>query len=301
MSNHEQNTAIEIYDFHSPVDSPPQRMVSLVPSLTESLFDLNLGSRLVGVTDYCLYPEVGVSKLPKVGGTKNPDIEQIVRLQPDLVLMNREENRRQDAEALQAAGLTIWATEPRTVLAAINVLWEIMYICDEPQMAERVRWIERQMDWTGGAAQASKAVRVFAPIWFDPWMTFNRDTFTHDLLRICGGENVFADRDRRYPLSADLGMAETADSQDNTAGWDTRYPRITIDEIIEKQPEVVLLPSEPFAFTDAHKQIIAGLDIPAAHHNHVHLIDGTLLTWHGTRIAQALSELPPLLAIENEA
>jgi len=291
----------EVYDLHSPVESPPERVVSLVPSLTESLFDLQLGDRVVGVTDYCIYPEEGVKNLPKVGGTKNPNISRIVELQPDLVLMNREENRREDAAALEAAGLTVWATDPRTVQAAINILWEIMYIFDEPQMSERVRWIERQMDWTRGAAQENEPVRVFVPIWYDPWMTFNRETYIHDLLRICGGKNVFADRARRCPLSADLGMAESAKDTDNTAGRDTRYPRITTDEITAAQPEVVLLPSEPFAFTDEHVQMIAALDIPAAHHSRIHLVDGTLLTWHGTRIAYALSEIPPLLAIENEA
>lgn len=102
------------YDYSLPIDFVPQRVVSLVPSLTESLFELNLGGRVVGVTDYCIYPE-SAKALPKVGGTKNPDLEKIKALQPDLVMLNSEENRREDAEALQAAGIPIWVTQPETV------------------------------------------------------------------------------------------------------------------------------------------------------------------------------------------
>src|SRR6266849_1180955 len=102
------------YQQEKPVDYVPQRVVSLVPSVTESLFDLNIGTRVVGVTDYCTRPADAVSKLPRLGGTKNPNIEAIVALHPDLVIMNQEENRQEDAEALQAAGVPVWVTHPNT-------------------------------------------------------------------------------------------------------------------------------------------------------------------------------------------
>jgi iron complex transport system substrate-binding protein len=294
----------DTYSLPPSIEQPPRRVVSLVPSMTESLFDLQLGDRLVGVTDYCIYPEQGVKRLPKVGGTKSPRVEQIIALQPDLVLMNKEENQLEDAQALEAAGLTVWVTEPRTVQEALNLLWEIMSIFDEPVMSERVRWIERQMDWAAAAARENEPTRVFVPIWYAPWMTFNRDTYMHDLLRVCGGQNVFASHEQEHlaPLHAVWSEGETPPADDpRAARHDTRYPCVTLAEIAATQPEVVLLPSEPYRFTEAHAQEIAALDIPAAHNGRIHLVDGTLLTWHGTRIAYALSELPSLLSTGKEA
>ncbi len=300
MSDSSLSRYTEIYDLKSPVDRPPRRVVSLVPSMTESLFDLQLGGRLVGVTDYCVHPAKGVSNLPKVGGTKTPNIAQIIALQPDLVLMNEEENRREDIQALQAAGIPVWVTHPRTVQEAINLLWEIMFIFDEPAMVERVRWIERQMDWVAAAARENEPVPVFVPIWYEPWMTFNAHTYAHDLLRICGGYNVFAARDWEDSPGTIASQVKSTD-QPGPASRDVRYPRITLDDVVCAQPAVVLLPNEPYPFAETHAQIIATLDIPAARQGHIHFVDGTLLTWHGTRLAQALSEIPPLLAIENEA
>jgi ABC-type Fe3+-hydroxamate transport system substrate-binding protein len=281
----------------SPVDFVPQRVVSLVPSLTESLFDLDLGDRLVGITDYCVHPAKEVESLLRVGGTKNPDIERITGLRPDLVLVNDEENRKADAEALQAAGIPIWVTGPRTVFDALNLLWSIMHVFDHTVMVPRVREIERAYDYTLGASEAAGRVRVFVPIWRDPWMTFNANTYIHDVLRVCGGENVFAGRKRRYPLAADVGDGEPLPDDDpRVAGRDTRYPRVTLEEVIEAQPDVVLLPDEPYAFSEADAAVFLSLDIPAAQSGRVYGVDGSLLTWHGTRVAYALRDLPSLLA-----
>ncbi len=290
------------YQMDAPVSRPPARVVSLVPSITESLFDLNLGNRVVGVTDYCVRPEAGVARLPRVGGTKNPDVARIVALQPDLVIVNQEENRREDVEALQAAGVPVWVTFPRTVADTFNLLWNIMHVFDEPTMVPRVRLIEQTMDWVWRMSEPrllDKPCRVFAPIWFDPLMTFNGDTYPSDLLRVCGGLNVFAERERRFPLEADLGQAPADPAL--AAGRDTRYPRITLDEVVFAQPDVVLLPDEPYAFTETHRELFCQLDIPAARNNRVILVEGSLLTWHGTRIAYALNTLPNLLGDSEEA
>lgn len=279
----------------SPVEGVPQRVVSLVPSLTESLFDLDLGDRLIAITDYCTRPAGRVDALPKVGGTKNPDIARIISLRPDLVLLNDEENRREDAGALQAAGVPIWVTGPRTVFEALNLLWTLMDVFDHPVMVPRVREIERAYDYSLAASRAAEPVRVFVPIWRDPWMTFNRDTYMHDLLRVCGALNVFADRERRFPLAADLGQAEPLPDDDpRVAGRDRRYPRITLDEVVAAQPDMVILPDEPYLFSDADADELRALDIPAAHHGRIVHIDGSLLTWHGTRVAYALRDLPSL-------
>jgi ABC-type Fe3+-hydroxamate transport system substrate-binding protein len=260
------------YQMEAPVDQPPRRVVSLIPSVTESLFDLNLGDRLVAVTDFCIYPEAGIAGLPRIGGPKNPNVQQIIALEPDLVIANQEENRRADVEALQAAGIPVWVTFPRTVSDAINLLWNMMHVFDEASMVPRVRLIEQTLDWIVGISRAHEdnPIRVFVPIWKEPLMTINADTYMHDLLRVCGGWNVFA-------------------------AVEDRYPPVTWAAVVEAQPDVILLPSEPFAFTAADQTAFAELDVPAARQGRIHLVDGSYLSWHGTRLAQALNTLPALL------
>ncbi len=283
------------YEMEAPTGAPPQRVVSLVPSVTESLFELGVGDRLIAITDYCTFPEEEVAKLPRIGGTKNPDIPRIVEMQPDLVILNQEENRREDAEALQAAGIPIWVTFPRTVRDAFNLMWSIMDVFDSAAMIERVRAMEWTCDWLE-RIEHDPPCRVFAPIWYDPLMTFNADTFAHDLLRVCGGVNVFADRERQFPLTADLGEADPLPADDpRVAGRDTRYPRVTLEEVEAAQPDLILLPSEPYPFLERHTLIFSALDVPAAREDRIRLIDGSLLTWHGTRVGRALSILPSLL------
>jgi ABC-type Fe3+-hydroxamate transport system substrate-binding protein len=281
----------------SPFDFVPQRVVSLVPSMTDTLFTLGIGPRVIAVTDYCTDPPEGVANLPKVGGTKNPDIDQIIALGPDLVLMNSEENRRADQQALEAAGIPTWVTEPRTVHDALNMLWIVMDIFETPHMSGSVRQIEVSFDYTELAMRSEDItpVSVFVPIWRDPWMTFNEDTYIHDVLSVCGGHNVFAERLRLIPLRADLGEAEPLpDDHHRVEGQDRRYPRVTLGEVEEKQPEVILLPSEPYDFSEADAEIFYNLDIPAATNKHIYTVDGKILTWHGTRLALALQELPPI-------
>lgn len=278
-------------------DFVPQRAVSLVPSMTESMCLLGMGDKLVGVTDYCTRPAEAVAGLPKLGGTKNPDIPRILELNPDFVLMNQEENRKEDYEKLKAAGLTIWVTEPRTVMDALNLLWDLMDIFEAPHMSPRVREIERAYDYTELSMRSEdrEPIKVFAPIWKDPWMTFNQDTYMHDVLSICGGQNVFAERERMYPLRADLGEAPALSFDDpRIAGRDIRYPRVTLAEVAAKQPDVILLPDEPYIFTEDDADIFYQMDIPAAKHGHIYVIQGALLSWHGVRLGYALQELPPL-------
>lgn len=286
------------YRMERPVSAPPQRVVSLVPSVTESLFDLNLGERLIAITDYCIYPADGVARLPRIGGTKNPDTHRIVELAPDLVIANQEENREEDAQALREAGIPVWVTFPKTVLEAINLLWNIMHVFDEPAMVPRVRLIEQTYDWVVRISETrEQPCRVFVPIWFDPLMTFNADTYAHDLLRVCGGTNVFAERQRLYPLKADLGQVEPlAEDDPRVQGRDTRYPRVTPEEVEAAQPDMILLPSEPFQFTEEHIPLFAELETPARNRNDgIILVDGALLTWHGTRLAHAMNTIPALL------
>ena len=255
------------------MSAQPTRIVSLVPSLTESLFALGLGERLVGVTDFCVHPARGVASLPKVGGTKNPDIRAIVALAPDLVIANREENTKRAVDSLEAAGLSVWVSYPRTVRDGALLLREL---CDlgAPASARRdvLEPVERAVAEAECAAKRGGRVRVFCPIWRDPWMTIGRDSYIHDLLRLCGGQNVFAH-----------------------AG-DRRYPRVDLDAVRAARPEVVLLPDEPYRFGPADAAEIGRLAIPAAHGRRIHLIDGTLVSWYGPRIRVALGSIRALLA-----
>lgn len=294
-----QERTYNVLSHDAPVEGIPETVISLVPSITESLFDLGLGKKLIGRTEYCVFPEGQVDAIPTLGGTKNPDIQRIIALKPGLVIANQEENRKEDVEALQAAGIPVWVTFPKTVADVFTLLWNIMQVFDETSMSHRVRMIEYTFDWLNSIAEERETqipVKVFAPIWYEPLMTINADTYMHDVLRVCGGTNVFAERERLYPLAADLGKAEPYAPDDaRIQGRDTRYPRITLAEVEAAQPDVILLPSEPFHFTEEHLPIFAALDVPAARNHRIHLVDGSLLTWHGTRVAYAMQTLPPLL------
>lgn len=278
----------------------PQRVVSLVPSLTESLFQLGCGGRLTGITDYCVHPAESVRHLPRVGGTKNPDLKQIRAALPDLILASREENRREDLEALLADGFRVWITFPESVAGAVELLWALVRVFAVPQMAPVIDTLERAVEVTALAAENSPAVKVFCPIWREPhapeparwWMTFNAHTYTHDLLRLCGAANVFADRERRYPLAADLGEGP-ADPPNPER--DTRYPRVTPAEIAAHAPDLILLPNEPYPFSAADRPALEALaDVPAVRAGQIQSVDGSLLTWPGIRLGQALRDLPAL-------
>ena len=280
--------------------APPKRVVSLVPSMTESLFDRGVGDRVVGVTDACKPPEEEQLRLQRVGGTKKPKLEAVRILRPDLVIANQEENSEDTIRALSESGLTLWLTFPKSTKDALDLLWTIIKVFKVGDQTPRVETLARTLDWTEKATTGRLSIPTFVPIWqgekegLGPWlMTFNYQTYPNDVLSKVGGMNVFAGRDRRYPLEADLGSAEPEDPGDR----DTRYPRVTIEEVIKAQPEVILLPDEPYAFEESHKSQIEEwlADTPAVQAGRVHLIDGSLLTWHGTRLAKAVSELPSYL------
>lgn len=280
----------------------PKRVVSLVPSVTESLFALGAGETLAAVTDFCVHPAEPVAALPKVGGTKNPDLDRIRAALPDLIIANKEENRKEDIEALQAEGFKVWVTFPCTVWEAIQLLWALVQVFRVPQLGQSLSVLETSWEWANLAAQNTPPTKVFCPIWREPgaaegqprwWMTINRDTYAHDVLRLSGGENIFAQRDRHYPLAADLGEAPPEPLGPER---DLRYPRVTPAEVAGRAPEIILLPTEPYPFTEADLSAFDGFpEIPAVKNQRIYLVDGSLLTWHGIRLAKALAELPAYL------
>ena len=278
------------------VADEPRRLVSLVPSLTEILFDFGRGEQVMALTDYCTEPAAEVPGKTTIGGTKNPDVAAIIDMKPDLVVAVAEENRRVDVDRLAEAGVPVYVFEPRTVRDGIELLWRVADLlgCDT-EVAGRVEAIEQELAETEAAVAAKPAVRVFCPIWKDPYMTINHDTYIHAMLAACGGDNVFADRHRRFPLAADLGRQPESVCERHAAR-DRRYPRVSLDEMAARCPEVILLPDEPYPFSDADLPDFAPfIDVPAVRDGRVHLIDGKIVSWYGPRIGRSLRALRGLL------
>jgi ABC-type Fe3+-hydroxamate transport system substrate-binding protein len=225
------------------------RVVSLVPSLTEAVA-VSLPGVLVGATDWCVRP-AGL-EVDRVGGTKNPKIERILALAPDLVVANEEENRAPDLAALREADVEVLVTEVRDVPQAFAELERVLSACGA---AARPRWLdEAQAAWSAPTALPRRTTAV-VPVWRRPWMVLGRDTFAGDVLARLGVDHLYA----RH--------AE-------------RYPRVALEELTAAAPDLVVLPDEPYRFTaDDGPEAFPGQ--PCA------LVDGRYLTWYGPSLAEA--------------
>lgn len=246
------------------------RIVSLCPSLTELVFDFGLGDQLVGITKYCVHPEDGVAALEKVGGTKDPNVARIIELAPDVVLVNEEENRREDAEALAAAGLCIANSFPKNSLETAGMVRDYGAVLGAEGAAEAIaRDIETRTEMVIAAAKARGTERRFAYlIWRKPWMSVNRDTFASALLEQAGGHNVF-------------GAA------------DERYPELDIEALVAANPERVFLCTEPFPFQEKHiVELSEATGLPA---EAFAIADGEYLSWHGSRTPRGVEYAAELL------
>lgn len=233
------------------------RIVSLCPSLTELVFDLGLGDSLVGRTKFCVHPADRVEAVEKVGGTKNPKVERIVELAPDVVLLNEEENRVEDAEALAAAGLRCHASMPVGVADTAEMVRSIGRAVERPAEAEAIAVdIESRAARVRAAADGRPPATYAYLIWRDPIMTVSDDTFVAALLELAGGVNVFGDSEERYPA-------------------------ITAESLAAADPDGVLLSTEPFPFDERYRdELVEATGLPAAR---FHFVDGELLSWHGSR------------------
>jgi ABC-type Fe3+-hydroxamate transport system substrate-binding protein len=249
----------------------PQRIVSLVPSITETLFELGLADAVVGVTDYCVHPADGVRSKPKLGGTKNPGLAALRALQPELVIANREENRRRDVERLEASGLPVFVTDARDVEGAIAEIEAFGTLAGRELQAGALAGRLRGALESARSTRPEPRPRVVTLIWKGPYMAVGSGTYADSLVRECGGRNPFAAAARRYP-------------------------RIDEAELVAAAPDVILLPTEPYAFGEADRQELLGLDCPAAASGRVHVVEGELLTWYGPRTERALHTLSRLLS-----
>jgi ABC-type Fe3+-hydroxamate transport system substrate-binding protein len=244
--------------FRVELEHSPARIVSLVPSWTETLFALGFSSEVVGVTKFCVEPVAAVASIPKVGGTKNPDINAIVKLEPELVIANAEENRREDVEKLRAAGIPVFTTYPRTVPGAVESILRLGRVLRREHAAAEL------------AKESKLRLRVFCPIWKKPWMSFNGDTYAHDVLRMLGYNNIYASAGERYPVT-------------------------TLEEAVERRPDIVILPDEPYPFDEADVAEVKAL-VPPALSRRVLIVGGRDLHWYGVHMVTGLKSLAERMA-----
>jgi ABC-type Fe3+-hydroxamate transport system substrate-binding protein len=240
------------------------RLLSLVPSTTETLAALGVGERVVARTRFCVRPQPWVDGVPTVGGTKDPDLDAIAALRPDLILVNEEENRPEQFPALQSIA-PLWIGFPRDVDAALDEVARLAQAVGAPAegaaLGARLAAERRAMR---AAVAGRPPWRFVCYVWRRPWRAAGPDTFASALLAELGGVNVAPPGRGRYPACQPADLAAVA-------------------------PELVLLPSEPFAFTATHAAEL-GEFAPRAR-----LVDGELLFWHGARLLEAFARLPEAL------
>lgn len=242
---------------------PVQRIVSLVPSQTELLFDLGMNDRVVGITKFCVHPETWFRIKIRVGGTKNPNHDTINALRPDLILANKEENRKEDIERL-AQKYPVWVSDIATLNEAIAMIEQVGKLCQATEDAQKMAaHIEQLFDKLIPLQKPQSAVYL---IWRNPWMSVNERTFIHDLLLRCGFENLL----QNHP---------------------SRYPMLSADELESLKPELILLSSEPYPFKEKHIAELQEL-CPSAN---VQLVDGEIFSWYGSRLLHAPAYLQKLI------
>lgn len=237
---------------------PPAKIISLVPSLTELLFDLGLGERVAGRTRFCIHPQAFITDVPIVGGTKNPDLDKIRTIEPDLIIANREENRKEDIEQLQEDGFNVMVTEVGTIEEALFVIHDIGWTCGVQDKAKNL--IQNIQDQLAKTAPFTERTAAYL-IWRDPWMSVGCDTYIHSVMEHYHLHNVFSDT--------------------------TRYPKLTLHEISLKKPDLILLSSEPYPFKEKHIKevgdVCSGSDIL--------LVNGEWFSWYGSRMLTAFKKL----------
>ncbi|KPJ83294.1 MAG: iron ABC transporter [Gemmatimonas sp. SG8_17] len=247
------------------VPTRPRRIISLVPSQTELLFDLGLDREIVGLTRFCVHPADRVQSKQRVGGTKRIDFRTIDRLQPDLIIGNKEENERADILKL-AESYPVWMSDVVTLDGALDMIRQVGRIVAKPDAADQ---LTTRIDAAFAALQPlNRPLRVAYLVWQKPFMVAGHDTFIDDMLGRCGMENAFAARNGG------------------------RYPEVTAEDVKTAELDAILLSSEPFPFNDKHRTEFADCfpGVP------VYLVNGEMFSWYGSRLLLAVDYLEALLA-----
>ncbi|MFA6151572.1 MAG: helical backbone metal receptor [Chitinophagaceae bacterium] len=240
---------------------PPKSIISVVPSQTELLYDLGLEEEVTGITKFCIHPRKWFDSKVRVGGTKKLNLTRILKLNPDLIIANKEENTKEDIEYL-ASRFPVWISDIRTIddgLKMIRAVGELTGKANAGKvLATKIRNNFSLLNKT------AKPKRIAYFIWRTPWMTVGNDTFIHDVISKTGWQNVYSDK--------------------------PRYPETSVDELKNLNPELILLSSEPYPFKEKH---IAELkkELPLAK---IMLVDGEMFSWYGSRMELAAEYLNTL-------
>lgn len=250
------NRKVEVKEF-------PKRIVSLVPSQTELLFDLGVGKNVVGITKYCIHPYSEVKKITKIGGTKDFDIDKITQLNPDLIIANKEENYKEGIEAL-AQKFPVWISDVNDLDSAYKMITEVgKMVGAENKIRELLYPLSREFTNFRESNAFAQTYSTLYFIWKEPFMVAGKDTFISQILE----QSIFK----------------------NTIEQN-RYPILEKEEIQQLNPQVVLLSSEPYPFREKHIQEFATL-LPNAY---IRVVDGELFSWYGSRIKYTVSYLKQL-------
>lgn len=241
---------------------PPARIISIVPSQTELLFDLGLDKEVVGITKFCVHPDTWFRQKKKVGGTKNLHLDIISELHPDLIIANKEENEKGQLEILMK-DYPVWVSDIHTLEDALAMIRSVGDITNREEQAERIahhiRFRFQQLrGYHQQSGASSKKLRSAYFIWKNPWMVAGKDTFIDDMLQRCGLENCF--------------------------GHLSRYPQIELNQLETSHCQLVLLSSEPFPFKEKHAEEIR-VRFPEMK---IIFADGEMFSWYGSRLLKAV-------------
>ena len=253
---------------HLTIDHPPQRIVSLVPSQTELLSDLGLEERIAGVTKFCVHPEDIRRRTPVIGGTKDPDLERIRELQPDLVIANKEENREQDIKTLMSY-LPVYISDVTDRDSAFQMILQVGKLTGTAQQAADIR---SGIESAFSTIIPSAGLTAIYLIWNEPMMIAGKDTFIDAMLNECGIENAYKGTER--------------------------YPEISADDIRSMNPDLILLSSEPFPFREKHVEHYVSLN----NSSRIILVDGEAFSWYGSRMKNSAAYLSEFTrSLRNES
>ena len=243
------------------LDSPPQRIISLVPSQTELLSDLGLGEQVAGVTKFCVHPPEWSYSKTRVGGTKKLRMDVIHQLQPDLIIANKEENVKEQVEEC-AKNYPVWVSDVNNLQDAYHMIEQVGAITAREKQAKEITDQAKKnfagLETTNPSLPEKKQnPRTCYLIWNDPFMTVGADTFIHSMLEVCGFKNIFDDK--------------------------LRYPETTIEQLQMADCQLLLLSSEPYPFKQKHIDRLQPL-FPGTK---IILADGEMFSWYGSRMLYA--------------
>jgi ABC-type Fe3+-hydroxamate transport system substrate-binding protein len=233
----------------------PQRIISVVPSITELLYDLDLEDEVIAITKFCVHPSVWFSTKTRIGGTKNINLEKIISLKPDIVIANKEENVKEQIEALQKI-TQVCITDVKNFDDAINMISDVGKIVSRQAKSRAlIEDIQKKFSQLENAHQ-NKIPAAYL-IWRKPYMAAGDDTFINDMMKYCGLKNIFEN--------------------------ELRYPEINIDQLQNAGCKVLLLSSEPFPFKQKHIDELQ----PFLPNTKIILADGEMFSWYGSRLLYA--------------